>query len=47
MLIGILIPNAPELHFEQGFLHGDLQRFYYGMNDRYTLIPKIKEDIEF
>jgi hypothetical protein len=43
----IHIQNAPKLHFEQGFLHGDLQRFYYDLDGKYTLIPKIKEDIEF
>jgi hypothetical protein len=46
-LIEILIPNASELHFEQGFLHGDLQRLDYDLGDRYALIPMIKEDIEF
>jgi hypothetical protein len=42
-----LIPKAPELHFGQGVLHGDLQRLYYDLVDMYTLTPKIKEDIEF
>jgi hypothetical protein len=46
-LIEILIPNAPELHFGDGLLSGDLQRLYYDLGDRYTLNPKIKEDIEF
>jgi hypothetical protein len=46
-LIEILIPNALELHFEQGLLHGGLQRLEYDMGDMYTLTPKIKEDIEF
>ncbi len=46
-LIEIIIPNAPELHFGQGLLHGDLQRLDYDLGDRYTLTPKIKEDIEF
>jgi hypothetical protein len=46
-LVEILISNAPELHFEQGFLHGDFQRFCYDLDDWYTLISKIKEDIEF
>jgi hypothetical protein len=45
--IEILIPNAPELHFGQGLLHGYLQRLDYDLGDRYTLTPKIKEDIEF
>jgi hypothetical protein len=46
-LIEILIPNTSELHFGQGLLHGGLQRLYYDQGDRYTLTPKIKEDIEF
>jgi hypothetical protein len=46
-LLEILTPNAPELHFGQGLLHGDLQRLYYDLGDRSTLTPKIKEDIKF
>jgi hypothetical protein len=46
-LIEILIPNAPEFHFGQGLLHGDFQRLDYDLGDRYTLTPKMKEDIEF
>jgi hypothetical protein len=46
-LIEILIPNSPELHFGQGLLHDDLQRLYYDLGDRYTLTPRIKEDIKF
>jgi hypothetical protein len=46
-LIEILIPNAPKLHFGQGLLHGGLQRLDYDLGDRYTITPKIKEDIEF
>jgi hypothetical protein len=46
-LIEIIIPNAPELHFGQGFLHDDLQRWDYDQSDRYILTPMIKEDIEF
>jgi hypothetical protein len=46
-LIEILIPNAPELHFRQELLHGDLQRLYYDLDNSYTLTSKIKEDIEF
>jgi hypothetical protein len=41
-LLEILIPNAPELHFGQGLLHGHLQRLDYDLYDRYTLTPKIK-----
>jgi hypothetical protein len=46
-LIKILTPNSPELHFRQGLLHGYLQIFYYDTGYRYTLTPKIKEDIAF
>jgi hypothetical protein len=46
-LIGILIPNAPELYFGQRVLHGDLQRLDYDLDDMHTLTLKIKEDIEF
>jgi hypothetical protein len=42
-----LISKAPELHFGQGGFHGDLQRFYYDLDDWDTLNLKIKEDIEF
>jgi hypothetical protein len=46
-LIEIFISNSPELHFRQGLLHGDLQRLYYDLGDRYTLTRKMKEDIKF
>jgi hypothetical protein len=46
-LIEILTPNARELHFGQGLLHCDLERLDYDLGDRYTLTPKIKEDIKF
>jgi hypothetical protein len=46
-LIEILIPNAPEFHFGQGLLHGDIQRLNYDLGDRYTITVKIKKDIEF
>jgi hypothetical protein len=46
-LIEILIPNAPELHFRQRLLHGDIQRLNDGLDDRYILTPMIKKDIEF
>jgi hypothetical protein len=42
-----LIPKAPELHFGQGVLHGDLQRLDYDLGDMNTPTLKIKEDIEF
>jgi hypothetical protein len=35
-LIETLVANSSKLHFGQGLLHGDLQRLYYGMGDRYT-----------
>jgi hypothetical protein len=46
-LIEIHIPNAAELHFAQGLLHGDLQRLDYDLGDKYTPTLKIKEAIEF
>jgi hypothetical protein len=46
-LIEILILNPSKLHFGQEVLHGDLQRLDYDLSARYTLTPKIKEDIEF
>jgi hypothetical protein len=42
-----LIPKAPELHFGQGVLHGDLQRLDYDPGDMNTPTPKINEDIKF
>jgi hypothetical protein len=42
-----LIPTAPELHFGQGVLHGDLQRLDSDLGDMNTPTPKIKKDIEF
>jgi hypothetical protein len=42
-----LIPKAPQLHFGQGVLHGDLQRLYYDLNDMQPPYPNIKEDIKF
>jgi hypothetical protein len=45
--IEICIPNAPELHFGQGLLHGDIQGLLYDISDMHTLTLKIKEDIEF
>jgi hypothetical protein len=41
------IPNAPELHFGQGVLRGDIQRLDYDLGDMNTLTSQIKEDIEF
>jgi hypothetical protein len=46
-LIASLIANAPELHFGQEILHGDLKRFYSDLGDMHILNPKNKEDIEF
>jgi hypothetical protein len=43
----ILIPNAPELHFGEGLLHGGLRRLDNDLGDMHTLTLKIKEDIEF
>jgi hypothetical protein len=46
-LIEIVISNAPELHFGQGLLHGDLQRLYHDLGDRNIPYPNIEEDMEF
>jgi hypothetical protein len=46
-VIGILIPNALELHFGQGLLYGYLQRLDYDLGHMHTQTPQIKEDIEF
>jgi hypothetical protein len=46
-LIGILISNAPELHFGQRVIHGDLQRLNYDLGDMHILTLKMKEDIKF
>jgi hypothetical protein len=43
-LLETLVAN---LHVGQGLLHGDLQRLYYGLADRYTPYPNIEEDMEF
>jgi hypothetical protein len=42
-----LIQKAPELHFGQGVLLGDLQRLDYDLSDMHTTTLKIKEDMEF
>jgi hypothetical protein len=41
------VANPSRLHFGQGFLHGDLQRFYYGLGDKNTPHLNIEEDMEF
>jgi hypothetical protein len=46
-LLEIVIANSSKLHFGQEVLHGDLERLYYDLGDRYTLTLKIKEDTEF
>jgi hypothetical protein len=46
-LIESLISNAPELHFGQELLHGDLQILYYDLGDRHIPYPNIEGDIEF
>jgi hypothetical protein len=46
-LIETLVANPSMLHFGQGFLHGDLQRLYYGLDDMNIAYPNIEEDIEF
>jgi hypothetical protein len=46
-LIEILIANPSKLHFKQEVIHGDLQRWYYDLDNINALTLKIKEDIEF
>jgi hypothetical protein len=46
-LLETLVANPSKLHFGQGLLHGDLQRLYYGLSDRNTPYPNMKEDMEF
>jgi hypothetical protein len=46
-LIATLIAKAPEFHFGQEVLHGDLQGLDYDLGDMHTLNLNIKEDIEF
>jgi hypothetical protein len=46
-LLKTLVANPSKLHFRQGLLHGDLQRFHYGLGDSHTPYPNIKEDMEF
>jgi hypothetical protein len=46
-LIEILITNSSKLHFKQEVIHGDLQRWYYDLDNINVLTLKIKEDIEF
>jgi hypothetical protein len=46
-LLKTLAANPSKLHFGQGLLHGDIQRFYYGLGDRHTPYLSIEEDMEF
>jgi hypothetical protein len=46
-LLETLVANPSKLHFEQGLLHGDLQRLYYGLGDWDTPYLNIEEDMEF
>jgi hypothetical protein len=41
------VANPSKLHVGQGLLLGDLQRLHYGLDDRNTPYPNIKEDMEF
>jgi hypothetical protein len=47
MPLETLVANPSKLHFGQELLHGDLQRFYYGLCDRHTPYLNIEEDIKF
>jgi hypothetical protein len=46
-LIAIHIANPSKLCFGQEFLHSDIQRLDYDLDDMHILSLKIKEDIEF
>jgi hypothetical protein len=46
-LLETLVATPSKLHFRQGFLHGDLQRLYYGLAYRNTPYPNIEKDMEF
>jgi hypothetical protein len=46
-LLAHLIANAPEFHFGQEVVHGNLQGLEYDLDDIHTLTIKIKKDIEF
>jgi hypothetical protein len=46
-LLETLVANLSKLHFGQELLHGDLQRFYYGVGDCDTAYTNIEEDMEF
>jgi hypothetical protein len=46
-LFKTLVANPSKLHFGQGLLHGDIQRFYYGLGYRHTPYLNIEEDMEF
>jgi hypothetical protein len=46
-LLETFVANPSKLHFGQELLHGDIQRLYYGLGDRYTPNLNIEEDMEF
>jgi hypothetical protein len=46
-LVKTHVANPSKLYFGQGFLPCDLQRLYYGLDDRNTPYLNIKEDMEF
>jgi hypothetical protein len=46
-LLETLVANPSKLHFGQGLLHGDIQRLYYGLDDRHTPYLNIEEDMKF
>jgi hypothetical protein len=46
-LLETLVANPSKLYFGQGLIHGDLQRLYYGLDDRHTPYPNIEEDMKF
>jgi hypothetical protein len=46
-LLETLVPNPSKLCFGQGLLYFDIQRLYYGLDDRHTPYLNIEEDMEF
>jgi hypothetical protein len=46
-LLETLVPNPSKLRFGQGLLYFDIQRLYYGLDDRHTPYLNIEEDMEF
>jgi hypothetical protein len=46
-LVETLVANPSKIHFGQVLLYGDLQTFYYGLDERHRPYLNIEEDMEF